>query len=174
MNKYRNLAVYVSTHEQGRNVQEKLFNEGFTWWNSTLTYLQLDYIPHAVLFTDDKGDISYSSVAFYETDMSDLYKTNTNLSYDEFMAFDNKGLPSPTRAALPVPPCKPANKIMKEFTPMKAMSLYATNLSMLYKSIAKIGGDPTVVLDKHQELLETFALNGLEISFTIHSDTGDS
>ena len=174
MSKYRNLAVYVSTHEQSRNVQEKLFNEGCTWWNSALTYLQLDYIPHAVLFADDRYEISYSSVEFYETYMNDLYKTNTNLSYDEFMALDNEGLPSLTRVAPPMSPCKPANKIMKEFTPMKAMSLYATNLSMLYKSIAKIGGDPTVVLDKHQELLETFALNGLEISFTIHSDTGDS
>ena len=154
LDKYKNLAIFVTTHEESRAVQDALFSSGVKWPNKHTHYVEIAYVPKAVILVSDDHTMTYASIEHFECYDQTNYQDLVKISYEEFLEIAW----SPNK--------KPAK------TPMKAMSLYATNLNTLYKSIAKVGGNPATVLDKHQELLETFARNGLEISFNIHSDMG--
>ncbi len=86
MDKYKGLAIFVTSHEESKAVQEKLFSCGIKWPSGGASCVSIDYVPYGVIHVSEHLTATYSSVGYFERDRYSEYKGIKGISYEEFVA----------------------------------------------------------------------------------------
>ena len=83
MSVYGNLAIFVTTCEESRNVQEELFAKGLKWHDDATRVI--DFYKFDVVRYIDKGNICWTTPSHFYSNRYNRYRDLNPISYEEFM-----------------------------------------------------------------------------------------